>query len=362
MERHLAQEIKVGIAVIGVLVLIGLATFILGGSTDLLADRYRLNASYKDISGLREGAIVRLAGIDVGEVTRIRFADDPADKRVFVQFNLMERYRTRIRKDSLASIQTEGVLGDKYISVSVGSTDQEILVSGDWIETDEALDIVAYADRAIEILDNTAGISRKVNNLLGEDQESGKASLSRTLATLEGIVAEVQEGDGLLHDLVYDPSLSSSIHRSLSNLEAASESLARMTTEVEQGRGLAHSLIYDEKGEEFAGQLSQLAAALQAVTEDLRKEGTLAYALLYDPDNAAMVADLRSTSAALRGIAQDIREGRGTAGMLATDPALYEDLRVLVGGAQRNKLLRAYIRRTIELAGKDQSAPWEPPP
>ncbi len=362
MERNLAQELKVGITVVAILALIGFAMFLLGGSTDLLADRYRLNASYQDISGLREGAVVRLAGIDVGEVTRIRFSDDPSEKRVFVQFNLMERYRTRIRKDSVASIQTEGVLGDKYISVSIGSPDQELLVPGDWIQTNEALDIVAYAGRATEILDNTAGIARKVNLLLGEDQETARASLSRTMATLEGMIAEVQEGSGLLHELLYDPSLARSVRRSVTNLEATSEGLARMTHEIEEGRGLAHALIYDEQGEEFARRLTEVAAALQAITEDLHKEGTLAYALLYDPDNATMVADLRSTSAALRAIAEDIQAGRGTAGLLATDPALYEDLRVLVGGAQRNKLLRAYVRRTIEISEKKQAGPWEPPP
>ncbi|MBN1334742.1 MAG: MCE family protein [Deltaproteobacteria bacterium] len=362
MERNLVQEIKVGITVVVVLLLIGLATFMLGGSTDLLAVRYRLNASYQDISGLRTGAVVRLAGIDVGEVTQIRFAEDPREKRVFVQFNLIDRFRSRIRKDSVASIQTEGVLGDKYISVSVGSPDQEVLVSGDWIQTNEAVDIVSYADRATEILDNTAHIARKVNNMLGQDQESVQASLSRTMATLEGLIVEVQEGSGLLHDLVYNASLSASIHRSLANLEATSETLARMTREVEEGQGLAHALIYDDQGEAFARQLNELASALHGVTQELHTEGTLAYALLYDPSNAQMVDDLRATSLALRQIAEDIHEGRGTVGLLATDPALYEDLRVLVGGAQRNKLLRAYIRRTIETAEKDQATPWEPPP
>jgi phospholipid/cholesterol/gamma-HCH transport system substrate-binding protein len=361
MERNLAQEIKVGLALLGVLLLLGVVIFVLGGSSALLEDRYRLNASFADISGLRVGAVVRLAGIDVGEVTHIEFAEDVGERRVYVEFNMMESYRTRIREDSIASIQTEGVLGDKYIAISMGSPDEKMLVHGDWISTEEPLEWLSYMDKAGEILDQSAGISRKVNFMLGEDQDSARASLANAIFHLEQLIAEMENGDGLLHALVYDDELARSVKRTAANLEEGSAGLARMTAEIESGDGFAHEMVFGEEGRRLAEQMGGLAGTLSQLSEDIQHEEGLVHALVYDTERARMVEDLHATASALREVAEAIEQGQGTAGMLANDPALYEDLRALMGGAQRNKLLKAYIRRTVARAEEQDATSFEEP-
>ena len=363
MERNLGQEIKVGLAVLGVVLVLGVVIFILGGSTALLEDRYRLNASFEDISGLRVGAGVRLAGIDVGEVTHIEFAEDIGERKVFVEFNLMESYRSRIRGDSIASIQTEGVLGDKYIAVSMGSPDEKVLVHGDWIRTEEPLEWLSYMDKAGEILDNSEGISRKVNFMLGEDQDSARASLANAIFHLEQLMAEMENGEGLMHALVYDKELSRSVKRTAANLEEGSAGLARMTAEIESGDGFAHEMVFGEEGRRLAEQMGGLAETLAQLSSDIQTEDGLVHALIYDTERAHMVEDLHATAEALREVSESIKQGEGTAGMLANDPALYEDLRALMGGAQRNKLLKAYIRRTVAKAEEQDGAGFgEPQP
>ena len=359
MERNLGQEIKVGLAVLGVIVALGLVVFVLGGSSALLEDRYRLNASFEDISGLRVGAVVRLAGIDVGEVTHIEFAEDVGERKVFVEFNLMESYRTHIREDSIASIQTEGVLGDKYIAISMGSTDQRMLVHGDWITTEEPLEWLSYMDKAGDILDNSAGISRKVNSLLGEDQDSARASLANAIFHVEQLIAEMENGEGLLHSLVYDKELAQSVQRTAANLEQGTAGLARMTAEIESGDGFAHEMVFGEEGRRLAEQMGGLAGTLAQLSEDIQNEEGLVHALIYDTERAHMVEDLHATAEALREVSEAINQGEGTVGMLANDPALYEDLRALMGGAQRNKLLKAYIRRTVAKAEDQDAASFE---
>ncbi len=360
MERNIAQEIKVGLAVLAICIVLGVTLFVLGGSTALLEDRYRLNASFEDISGLRVGAVCRLAGIDVGEVTHIEFAQSPGDKQVFVEISLMERFRSRIREDSIASINTEGVLGDKYIGVSMGSPDERMLVHGDWIETQDPLEWLSYMDKATEILDNSAGISRKVNFMLGEDQDSARASLANAIFHLEHVIQETEEGEGLIHALVYDKELARSVHRTAANLEQGSAGLARMTAEIESGDGFAHEMVFGDEGRRLANQMGSLAGTLEQLTQDIRNEESLVHALIYDAERAEMVSDLHATATALREVSASIEEGRGTMGMLANDPTLYEDLRALLGGAQRNKLLRAYIRRTVEQAESEDGSSWEP--
>ncbi len=362
MERNLGQEIKVGLAVLGATVVLGLVVFMLGGSTALLEDRYRLNASFEDISGLRVGAVVRLAGIDVGEVTHIEFAEDIGERKVLVEFNLMESYRTRIREDSVASIQTEGVLGDKYVAVSMGSPGQRMLVRGDWIPTEEPLEWLEYMDKAGDILDNSEGISRKINHMLGEDQDSARASLANAIFHVEQLITEMEDGQGLLHALVYDDELARSVKRTAANLEEGSSGLARMTAEIESGDGFAHEMVFGEEGRRLAEQMGGLAQTLAKLSDDIQNEKGLVHALVYDTERAALVQDLHATATALREVSEGINQGQGTVGMLANDPALYEDLRALMGGAQRNKLLKAYIRRTVDRADAQDASSFEEQP
>ena len=107
-----------------------------------------------------------------------------------------------------------------------------------------------------------------------------------------------------------------------------------MAVEIRGGNGLAHTLIYGDDGAALAKQLGDLAGALNGITHDLKSDDSLVHALLYDPEKAKMLDDLAVTAANLRDTSQAITNGEGTAGMLARDPALYEDLRSLVGGAE----------------------------
>jgi phospholipid/cholesterol/gamma-HCH transport system substrate-binding protein len=83
--------------------------------------------------------------------------------------------------------------------------------------------------------------------------------------------------------------------------------------------------------------------------------------VFYDPERAKLVDELTAASVALRETAEAVNKGEGTAGLLVRDPQLYEDIRALVGGAQRNALLRAYIRATIAKEKDETSGPFEGP-
>ncbi|HND30304.1 MAG TPA: MlaD family protein, partial [Myxococcota bacterium] len=77
MERNLFQELKVGLFVLFFVFLIGFAAFLLGGSSDLFEPTYNLHTWYRDVKGLKVGAIVRVAGVDVGEVSVVEFENEP---------------------------------------------------------------------------------------------------------------------------------------------------------------------------------------------------------------------------------------------------------------------------------------------
>ncbi|MEC8423090.1 MAG: MlaD family protein, partial [Myxococcota bacterium] len=178
MANDRRREVRVGIFVTSLLIVGAVMLFFVGGSTDLLERYYTLNGAWSDVSGLKEGAVVRLAGQDVGEVAAIRFSDDLGVKDVFVEMKVKERFQERIREDSEARIDTVGVLGDKYVAISMGDPDHPRLDDGAWINTRPPFDMLQSTKKVAEILDSTSNIGRKVDLMIGSDTEASQASLS----------------------------------------------------------------------------------------------------------------------------------------------------------------------------------------
>ena len=360
MEQTQRQNFKVGVFVIGLSVTFLLTVFILGGSSELLQDRYTLQGKWEDVAGLKEGAVVRLAGWDVGEVKSIEFSNSLEQRELTVGMSIMERYKPRIRIDSEARIDTVGVLGDKYVSISMGSPSEEGLKHGGFISTRAPLDFLGYTKKFEDILHNTSSISHKFDLMLGTDEEAEQAKLGASMAHIEDLLVGIKQGSGLFNTLVYDEDLSRRVKSILINLDSASAGISGVVDEVKSGEGLAHAMIFGEEGASLARELGALATALGQLTNDIRNEDSMVHALIYDADKAKVVDDLAAAVESLRRTSEALENGEGSLGLLAHDPALYEDLRALVGGAQRNKLLRSYIRKTIEKGEEVNAGAWSP--
>ena len=367
MARGRAREIKVGIFVIGLILAMAGSLFVAGGGSDLLEDTYTLHGSWEDVGGLKEGAVVRLAGWDVGEVTKIRFSDDLGVKELSVEMKIYTQYQDRIRADSEARIDTVGVLGDKYVAISMGDPGSSTLEHGDFINTRPPIDIVEYTKKVAEVLESTSSIGHKVDLMIGTDEQAAQAALSESLKHLENIMAEAEHGDGLIHTLFYDETIPLKIDQALTDATETLAALNRISADLEdatgairEGDGLAHELIYGENGKALAVQLSGLAGRLNQIAGDIQSSEGLVSTMLYDPEAAQMVDDLRAVASHLETFSSTLNEADGTLSLLVEDPLLYEDLRALVGGAQRNKLLRAYIRQTVEKGEEVTAQPWEP--
>lgn len=350
MERNLRQEIRVGLFVVAILVLLGVVTWVINGGADALKPRYTLNAYYVDVKGLKKGAVVRLAGIDVGSVARIELAPDVPGKNVHVAMTIRQEFQEKITESSVANMTSVGVLGDEILNLSVGDPARRKLVDGDTIGTSEASDVMGQL----------SAVGDKISTMLGTDEEAKQAKISSSLAHVEQLLADAKDGQGLVHTLVYDPAAGEKLNGILDKADGVMDDVHSITGEVRHGDGLAHALIYDKGGEKLVKNVVDLSGQVGGLVDDLKTKDSLAHALLYDPEQKRMVDDLRQLASNLRSISGQVEDGEGTVGLLVRDPQLYEDLRLLFGGAQRNALLRAYVRSTVARSRDEQGTGLPP--
>jgi len=297
MKQGVMTEFRVGMFVTIGLALVMLIIFMIGGEHQFFQRDYTLYSNFDDIAGLRVGATVQLAGFKVGFVDGIRFAKDKTTKLITVKMKVQRKFQDRIREDSEASIETQGLLGDKYIYITMGSGEKPALKQNAFVTAKKTLSLFAMADKAGSIIDNI---------------DAAAKSFREVMDTFKGPKGE-------------------------SDLKAIVASVRRITEQAEKGKGLVHALFFDPEGEKVVAQLSRAVKAVGDVAEQAEGEGA-----------GGVISNMRHVTADMKDIMGSIRRGEGTLGKLITDPALYNDLRALVGRANRDTLLRAVVRSTIK--------------
>src|SRR5215470_4852599 len=120
----MSTAFRVGVLVVMALLFLSVGVFLIGNKDFLFNSTYRLKAEFQNVAGLNNGAAVRVGGIHQGTVKEIVLPSQP-DGKVTVVMNVKSETRNIIKKDSRASIKTEGLLGDKYVDISFGSPKAE---------------------------------------------------------------------------------------------------------------------------------------------------------------------------------------------------------------------------------------------
>src|SRR5437868_6051386 len=172
----MSRSFRLGVFVLATLLIFSGGIFWIGSKQFLFSSTYTLNADFQNAAGLSNGAEVHVGGIHEGAVKRIDLPRRP-DEKVRVVMDLKSATRDVIKKDSVAAIKSEGLVGDKYIEISFGSNDAAKVNSGDTIQSEPPLqisDLMKKTDGLLdsaketmqnvdETTDNLASISEKIN-------------------------------------------------------------------------------------------------------------------------------------------------------------------------------------------------------
>lgn len=317
------MNLKIGLIITAALGVMFITIMFAGNIEELFVKKAKIYAIFTDVKGLREGAPVWFAGIEIGSVRSLSLTPD---RKVKVELSISPDAMRLLKKDSEATILTLGLLGDKYIELSQGSAEARPLHSGDTIK----------------------GVAQIEFKDFVETSQASLSKLTEFIHGLERFIKEIEEGEGTLTKLLKDPELYNNLKKSTENINEISEVL-------KEGRGSLGKLLRDDS---LYQELLSTTRNLKDFTEKLKMaEGTL-NRIIEDPelynkltsaaDSIAEFSDrlnraegslrriieerelydrLNSSLLKLERILEEIQSGKGLMGAMIKDEELKEDLK-----------------------------------
>ena len=286
----------VGAFVIGGVLLFAVGIFLIGNRRMVFGDTFRVYAEFGEIAGLENGAKVRVAGMDAGQIEKIKVPVSPSAK-FRVRMRVRNDLHPIIRLDSIATIQNDGLVGNKYVQIDAGTElspivpDQGTIRSREPFEFTDLLQkmnttidsvnativsLKSEVDDALGSITNTATSARALIEDVSTDTHAILKSSQKVSADLQSIVAGIKEGRGTVGKLITDDSLyqnaqkiAADAQRAMANVQSATEQTKEAIAELRgQGgsmKGLATNL------SETLSSARNVMADLEDATEALKR-------------------------------------------------------------------------------------------
>lgn len=243
MKKESGYQWKLGMfVVIGLVLFVGTIYFV-GKQKNLFGSTFELYSKFNSVSGLEVGNNVRLSGINVGTVDDIDFLTDTT---VVIKMIIKDEVRKYIKKDAIASISSDGLMGDKVLVISAGKTSNVVVENNDYITS----------KKAIEMDDLMVSVKKSVDNAAVITSELAQFSYS------------MNNGNGALSKLISDEQFGNSIKNTILNLENSTTEFKRFTVNMNNGKGALSKLVTDERmGKVIDSSLTNVKTATKGLNE-----------------------------------------------------------------------------------------------
>ncbi len=177
MNISAGKKIKTGLFTLLSLALLLVLLFIIGNNRNLFSNTITVYADFKNIAGTKEGNYVRFAGINIGTVESIRIINDTT---VRLQMSIEKKIQPYIKSDALASIGSDGLMGDKLIQVAPGTNDSPLVKDGGMLFTTPPVNVDKIMNNLARVADNAAMLTEGLSNIIAK-VNNGKGSVGRLL-------------------------------------------------------------------------------------------------------------------------------------------------------------------------------------
>ena len=318
------SQLRVGLTVLVASATLAVLIFFMSGTGGWFTHKIRLRSYFDNAGGLRVGAPVRLAGVDIGNVTGVRVVNGRQATPVEVTLKVNTTYMFSLRKDSVTVMSTAGILGETFVDIDSATAKGPEAADGDVLQSRGQPDVQDVVRASQGTLQNMDALLKRVDRILAF-VESGQGSIGKVIYDpalydrLNGVVGEFK---GLLDDI---QSGKGSIGPLLKNDEAYKKVIAAidkvnaMVDDLQQGKGSAGKLLKDP---ELYDNANKTIANIRQLTDDINAGKGAIGTLARDQEFANR---LQTTMKNLTELSNRLEQGQGTAGLLFKDPALYNN-------------------------------------
>ena len=284
------SQLKVGVVVVAACVIFA-TLIILMNSGGIFTHKILIMSYFPDASGLAEGAPVRLSGVDIGNVKKIRVVPDHPLSPVEVTMKVNTKYGFFLRKDSETILSTAGVLGQTYINIDSSTAKGPPAEDGDVLKSKEQ---PGYDD-----------VVRAANSSL--------QNMDILVKRLDRILTFVESGQGSIGKLIYDPGLYNQARATVTQVQT-------MMNDITQGNGSLGKLIEDD---DLINRANSTLDKINKMVDDVNAGNGTVGKFLKDP---AIYDNANKTVANVKQLTDDINAGKGALGKLAKDQAFADKL------------------------------------
>jgi phospholipid/cholesterol/gamma-HCH transport system substrate-binding protein len=281
----MSRAVRLGAFIIATLAILIAGIFVIGGKQYLFTSTYQLKAQFSDVVGLDAGGDVRVGGVHVGTVHAIQLPNKPGDK-VTIVMDLDKSTHQIIKQDSVASIETEGLLGNQYMAISFGSPKGADVRDGDTIASQPPLEM--------------ADLLNKMSGILDSSQQAIQNATQAT-ANLNSISAKINAGQGTAGALVNDKQLYTNLEQTSSAMRDTMVHAQAGVTDFEENmeamkhnfllRGYFKSRGYEDSSELANNEIERLPQGTPT------KEFTYSAKQLFDKQDSAKLKNQKSLKA-----------------------------------------------------------------
>ncbi|MEK7257622.1 MAG: MlaD family protein [Bacteroidota bacterium] len=301
MAKEIRNTIRLGVFVVAGIGMFTTAFYLIGNEKNLFGSRFRISTLVNNASGLQVGNNVRYAGIVVGSVEDIHIINDST---LQIDMVLEGKVRQFIKKDAVASVGMDGLVGNVIVNISPGSGNMPPVEDHEIIAAATRLDANVMMEKLGLTNDNVALLSQQ----------------------LLAVSQKLNEGEGTIPRLIRDSLMAVDFAYSIHNLRVASENIMRLTAQMQQqidqiskGGGTLGYLLHDQtlphQLENMTSRLDSLyVGKTEPIIENLRKS----------------TEDIAAASAELKLMLEALENGDGLANTILRDTAAAQDLKAIL--------------------------------
>ena len=231
MNASASQKLKIGLFVVVTILILIAGVFLIGAKQNMFTNTFNVYGTFRNTGGLQVGNAIRFGGVNVGTVKGIQIVNDTT---VRVDMILQSGKREFIKQDAVATIGSDGLMGDKLLEIEPGSPGSPTLDAGSQIRTTEPTDFGAIIAKFTKVADNAEVIT----------------------SALAGMALQIKTGNGSISRLLYKDDLASALEGTLSNAKQLTGSLSGITQQVQSGQGSMGELLYTDHLSRGVGQYS----------------------------------------------------------------------------------------------------------